>query len=168
MKTISNQPPNGLTYLIHTHQKINSWVAQKIGPTVFCYGAKKESWNLSTNQLLSYPEKSIGKELGQLLKQHRVEPLEKAEYHDVQHVLFNFSISFVDEVALQLFLFGNGIKTIASVSTTIGAWLILPFHWNYLRCSYNKGKMYKDVSVLNNKQILHEDLEAVKNNLLIK
>lgn len=166
MKTQSNHLPKALTFLMQTQQNINSWVAKQIGPTVFCYGTKKESWNLKTEELLRFPEGSIGKEMGKFLNNHHIEPLAKAEYHDVQHVLFDFSISFVDEVALQFFLRGNGIKTIASVTTTIGAWAILPFHWNYLRCSYNKGKMYHNVSILNNKTILYENMNEIKKSLL--
>ena len=166
MKTQINQLPNSLNYIIQIHQKINSWVAQKLGPTVFCYGEKKECWNISTNELLSYPEKSVGKSLGLFLNEQGMEPLAKAEYHDVQHILFNYSMSFVDEVALQFFLRGNGIKTIATLLTCTGAWFILPFHWSYLKKSYSKGQQYKNVSVLNHKNILNENLEQLKVSLL--
>lgn len=166
METQSNQLSSSFNYLIETHQKINSWVAQKLGPTVFCYGTKKECWNISTNELLSYPEYSVGKRLGLFLKAQDMEPLAKAEYHDVQHILFNYSMSFVDEVALQFFLRGNGIKTIATLLTCNGAWFILPFHWGYLKKSYSKGQQYKNVSVLNHKTILNENLEELKISLL--
>lgn len=166
MKTQINQLNSGFKYIIQIHQKINSWVAQKLGPTVFCYGTKKECWNVSTNELLSYPEKSVGKTLGMFLNEQGMEPLEKAEYHDVQHILFNYSMSFVDEVALQFFLRGNGIKTIATVLTSTSAWFILPFHWGYLKKSYSKGQQYKNVSIINRKTILNENLEELKMSLL--
>ena len=162
MKTIIEYVRRALKAIYHTHLITSSWVAQQIGPIVFCSGAKKESWNLSTQQLLSFPNDTVGRALGEFLQKQEVEPLSKAEFHDVQHVLFDFSISFVDEVALQFFLRGNGIKTIASVTTTIGAWFILPFHWQYLKSSYQKGQQYNCVSVINTKSILQQNIHQVK------
>ena len=166
MKAIVENIKPALKALYQLHLITSSWVAQQIGPIVFCSGAKKESWKISTKQLLNFPNDSIGKALGEFLQNQKVEPLSKAEFHDVQHILFDFSISFVDEVALQFFLRGNGIKTIASVTTTIGAWVILPFHWKYLRYSYYKGQQYKNVSTLNTKTILNENIHHVKKALL--
>lgn len=165
MKTTLEYLKPGLKAIYQLHLITASWVAQQIGPIVFCSGAKKESWNISTQQLLNFPDASIGRALGEFLQKQQVEPLSKAEFHDVQHVLFGFSISFVDEVALQFFLRGNGIKTIASVTTTIGAWFILPFHWQYLKSSYQRGKQYKSVSIINTKIILQQNLHQVKHHL---
>ena len=121
MKTQINQLPNSLNYIIQIHQKINSWVAQKLGPTVFCYGEKKECWNISTNELLSYPEKSVGKTLGLFLNEQGMEPLAKAEYHDVQHILFNYSISIYQYVAIIIIINSctvTGIKSCITRTTT--------------------------------------------------
>ncbi len=162
MKTIKEQLTATYDLLMDIHVKTSSWVAGLIGPTVFNYGTKDRNWNLSTIQLLQYPEGSVGKTLGEFLKKSKVEPLAGAEYHDVQHVLFDYSISFKDEVALQFFLHGNGKRSIASVSTIIGAWIILPTQWKYLRESYERGKNCRDLSVLNLKTVLHQDYRQVK------
>lgn len=153
---------NGLMWL---HTKASSWVAGRIGPMVFNYGTKDKNWNLSTHELLQYPEGSLGKVLGQFLKQHQVELLTGAEYHDIHHILFDYSISFKDEVALQFFLHGNGNKSFASISTRIGAWFLLPTEWKYLRASYERGKKCKDVSKLNFRNMLQDNFYQVKTSL---
>jgi ubiquinone biosynthesis protein Coq4 len=165
MKTIRKKSKLILDYLIKLHLKTSSWVAGIIGPMVFDIGSKDKNWNLCTTQLLQYPEGSLGKTLGEFLKKHHVELLVGAEYHDVHHVLFDYSISFKDEVALQFFLHGNGNKSIASISTRIGAWCLLPTEWKYLKASYERGKKCKDVSVINFKTMLHQDLTQVKASL---
>lgn len=165
MKTATEQSKTLLDYLMLIHLKTSSWVAQLIGPTVFNYGTKEKNWNLSTSELLQYPEGSLGKAMGEFLKKSNVEPLAGAEYHDLQHVLFDYSISFKDEIGLQFFLHGNGKKSFASVSTYIGAWFILPAQWKYLRDSYDKGKKCKDISTLNLRALLHQDLIQVKASL---
>jgi ubiquinone biosynthesis protein Coq4 len=165
MKTATEQPKTIFDHLMLIHLKTSSWVAGLIGPTVFNYGTKDKNWNLSTAQLLEFPEGSLGKALGEFLKNFDVEPLAGAEYHDLQHLLFDYSISFKDEIGLQFFLHGNGKKSFASISTYIGAWFILPTQWNYLRASYKKGKKCKDISAFNFKTMLHHDFTQVKASL---
>jgi ubiquinone biosynthesis protein Coq4 len=152
-------------YLYNLHIKTSSWVAGMIGPMVFNIGTNDKNWNLTVEQLLQYPKGSLGKALGSFLKEQNVELLKGAEYHDVHHVLFDFSISFKDEVALQFFLHGNGKKSIASISTRIGAWLLLPFEWKYLNNAYERGKRCKDITKLNYKALLYDDLSSIKASL---
>lgn len=165
MKAINKQSKTIIDYVMWLHVKTSSWVAGMIGPMVFNYGTNDKNWGLSTAELLKYPEGSLGKALGEFLKQHDVELLTGAEYHDIHHILFDYSISFKDEVALQFFLHGNGKKSIASVSTRIGAWCLLPTEWKYLKASYERGKKCKDVSKLNFKNMLYDDFSQVKASL---
>ncbi len=157
-----------LDLFFRIHLKTSTWVAKFIGPTVFNFGTKDRNWNISTAELLTFPDNSLGKVLGEFLAKDGLEPLAGAEYHDAQHVLLDYSVSFKDEVALQFFLHGNGKKSIASVSTMIGAWCILPTQWKYLRTAYEKGKQSNDISALNLKAMLSRDLEQIKHELFRK
>ena len=165
MKTIKQLSQIIIDYFFLVHHKTSSWVAGRIGPMVFNFGSKDKNWNISRAQLLQYPESSLGNSLGKFLEHQKVELLGGAEYHDIHHVLFDYSISFKDEVALQFFLHGNGNKSIASISTRIGAWCLLPTEWKYLRASYERGKTCKDISLINFKSMLHQDLTQVKTSL---
>lgn len=147
------------------HLKTSSFVAKLIGPMVFDFGSKDKNWNLTTADLLNYSEGSLGKAMGQFLQQNKVEPLAHAEYHDVHHVLFDYSITFKDEVALQFFLRGNGKRSLASFGTSICAWILLPTQWNYLKKSYKRGQQCIDISQLNLKELLNEDLQKIKQSL---
>ncbi len=158
----------GLDLFFRLHLKTSTWVAKFIGPTVFDYGTSDKRWNLTTAELLKFPENSLGKALGEFLAKDGLEPLAGAEYHDVQHVLLDYSVSFKDEVALQFFLHGNGKRSIASVSTMIGAWCLLPREWKYLKRAYERGKQAADISALNLKALLSRDLLQVKHALFRK
>ncbi|MDF2447888.1 MAG: hypothetical protein K0R26_392 [Bacteroidota bacterium] len=162
MKTIAEHPKSIFDHLMFIHLKTSSWVAQLIGPAVFNYGTNEKNWNLTTERLIRFPEGSLGKAVGEFLRESNVEPLAGAEYHDIQHVLFDYSISFKDEIGLQFFLHGNGKISFASISTIIGAWFILPSQWKYLRSSFQKGKKCKDISTFDLKELLHQDLAQVK------
>jgi ubiquinone biosynthesis protein Coq4 len=135
---------------------------------VFNFGIKEEPWNLSTNDLLHYPDGSVGKAVGEFLKKDKLEPIARAESHDVLHVLLDYSVTFKDEVAMQFFLRGNGNNSIASFLTSIGAWIILPTQWNYLKRSYSRGKNCVDVSKLNYRVVLNENINDVKTKLFNK
>jgi ubiquinone biosynthesis protein Coq4 len=154
--------------LWYAHLKTSSVVAKIIGPMVFNFGIKEEPWNLRTADLLQYPDGSVGKCVGEFLKKDHLEPIARAESHDVLHVLLGYSVKFKDEVAMQFFLRGNGNNSIASFLTSVGAWIVLPFHWNYLRTAYARGKNSADVSKLNYKAVLIENIDDVKNKLRIK
>lgn len=154
-----------MDYAMWLHVKTSSWVAGMIGPMVFNYGTNDKNWDLSTQQLQTFPEGTLGKALGDFLQEHDVELLKGAEYHDIQHVLLGYSISFKDEVALQFFLHGNGKKSFASFSTRIGAWLLLPTQWKYLNAAYERGKRCKDITKLNYKALLYDDVSQIKASL---
>lgn len=147
------------------HLQVSSTVAKIIGPMVFDFGSKDKNWNMKTVDFLNYPDGTLGNAIGQFLKKNKVEPLARAEYHDVHHVLFDYSITFKDEVALQFFLRGNGKRSLASLGTSIGAWCLLPLHWKYLKTSYKRGQECIDISQLNLKELLNEDLQKIKSTL---
>lgn len=147
------------------HEKVSSFTAHLIGPLVFNFGTKETPWNMKTDDFLKFPEHTVGNKLGEFLKKNKLEPIAGAESHDLYHILFDFSSSFKDEVALQFFLRGNGKNSIASFGTAIGAWCLLPFHWSYLKTSYARGKRCNDISKLNLKHILIEDLQDVRSKL---
>ena len=80
------------------HAKISNFSAQILGPIVFSFGPKEKAWDLTTADLLQFPNGSVGKTLGEFLRKNKLEPLARAEAHDVYHILFDYSTSFKDEI----------------------------------------------------------------------
>lgn len=150
------------------NEKIIALTVKIIAPTVFYFGSKENPWDLSTNDLLCFPDGSLGQELGKFYRKQGIDPIPRAEYHDVFHVLFGFSTTIKDELALQFFLYGNGKTSIASVGTTLGSWFIFPWSWNYFEDSYLRGRQCVDVSNLDLKKLLNEDLGKLKTTILKK
>ncbi len=168
MKTSTKYPSNCIDLVWQIHNKVASFAAHLIGPIVFNFGTKEPAWKMSTVDLLSFPDGTVGKALGEFFKKNKLEPITGAESHDLYHVLFDFSASFKDEVALQFFLRGNGKNSIASFGTSIGAWIILPTQWSYLKSSYARGKKCNDISKLDLKSILFQNIDEVKATLLVQ
>ncbi len=162
MNTPAKHPNKFVILVWQLHMKIASFSAHLIGPTVFNVGIKEPGWKLSTADLLSFPDGTVGKALGEFFKKNKFEPIAGAESHDLYHVLFDFSSSFKDEVALQFFLRGNGKNSIASFGTSIGAWCLLPTQWSYLKTSYQCGKKCSDISKLDLKSILFHNFKETR------
>jgi hypothetical protein len=165
MKSLSSYFQNEQNIFLQIHAKVSSFTAHLIGPLVFNFGIKEEAWNLSTADLLAFPEGSVGKTLGHFLKKSRLEPIAGAESHDLYHILFDFSTSIKDEVALQFFLRGNGKKSIASFGTSIGSWIIFPRQWSYFIKSKRRGASCKDVTPLACKTTLYQNYEQLRKEL---
>ena len=168
MNTPAKHPSKPANLFWQIHEKVSSWSAHLIGPMVFNFGVKQPAWNMSTADFLSFPNGTVGKALGEFFKNNRLQPIAGAESHDLYHILFDYSSSFKDEVALQFFLRGNGKNSIASFGTSIGAWILLPGQWSYLRASYKRGKKCRDISKLDLKSILFKDFEEVRKSLFEK
>lgn len=166
MKSIAEYLHNDRNILLRIHEKVSSFTAHLLGPIVFNIGIKEESWNLTTEGLIKFPDHTVGKTLGEFLKLHRLEPIAGAESHDLYHVLFGFSPSFKDEVALQFFLKGNGKTSIASFGTSLGAWILFPGQWSYFKTAYARGKKCGDISKLNLKAVLEENVDQLRSSLL--
>ena len=162
MKSSTKQFQRGGGLLLQIHEKISSWSAHLLGPIVFNFGPKERSWDLNTADLLLFPEGSVARTLGEFLRKNRLEPIAGAESHDLYHVLFDYPTSFRGEVALQFFLRGNGKTSIASFGTSLGAWLIFPGQWSYLKACEARGKKCNDISRLDLKGILTKKLEEVR------
>jgi len=165
MKSLTEQFDKEPNLFWQIHEKISSWSAQLLGPIVFNFGRKEEAWNIRTADLLKFPEGSTGKTLGEFLKRNRLEPIARAESHDLYHVLFGYSTSLKDEVALQFFLRGNGKTSIASFGTSIGAWFVFPKQWNYFKASYARGKRCMDLSRLDVKTLLVRNFDELRTSL---
>jgi hypothetical protein len=127
MKTTYKQPKTIIDYAMWLHVKTSSWVAGMIGPMVFNYGTTDKNWDLSTQQLQGFPQGTLGKALGDFLQEHNVDILKGAEYHDIQHVLLGYSISFKDEVALQFFY----MVTVKNHSLRLVHELVLGYYYRH-------------------------------------
>lgn len=85
-------------------------------------------WGLTTDDLLAYPEGSLGHSLGQTLNAQGFELLPKLENHDVFHILTHTPTDVVDEIGLQFLLWGNGKSSLYMWGVILLGTLTLPEH----------------------------------------
>lgn len=98
---------------------------------------KNAPWNVTKEELLCYPEKTLGNDLGIFLAVNRFTMEPKLEDHDVMHVLIGIGTSVKEEIAMQFYLLGNGKRSLYLFMVLLLGTLFYPLHLFFF-CSYYK------------------------------
>ncbi len=130
-----------------------AYVAFKKGP----------SWNVNTQQLLSYPISSLGYHLGCFLLKHSFEPQPRCENHDVFHVITEYKIDTAQEIAMQFWLYGNGKRSpFVLLAMFVGAMLYMDGYSAFAK-AYSSGKQAVPVHAIDFMQHLASPISQFKN-----
>ena len=122
-----------------------------------------EAWDLSKEELLSYPEGSLGNDLGIFLDQNGFSPQDKLESHDVFHVLTGSGVAVPEEVSMQFYLKGNGKSSAyLYMVMTIGL-LFYPDKIKRFIYAYREGKKSDPFHHLNFQDLLTTSTNSIKN-----
>lgn len=100
----------------------------------------QKAWNISKQELLSYPEETLGYHLGQFLQKNNFDIQPKLEDHDIIHVLTNTGISVRKEIGMQYYLLGNGKNSLYLYLVIIVGTVFYFTHIPYFIKRYKKGK----------------------------
>lgn len=100
----------------------------------------KKAWNIDKQELLSYPEETLGYHLGQFLHKNNFDIQPKLEDHDIIHVLTNTGISVREEIGMQYYLLGNGKNSVYMYLVILAGTIFYPTHINYFIKEFHRGK----------------------------
>lgn len=131
------------------------------------YFKKNKPWNFSKQQLLEFPEDSLGFNLGCFLIKHHFEIQPKLEDHDVIHVLTNTGVSVRDEIAMQYYLFGNGKKSLYLFMVLITGTIFYPSQIKFFIQKYKAGKKSFQFYHLDFSKMLHQPLKTIQDTFKI-
>lgn len=128
---------------------------------------KKSPWGKSKIQLLTYPQGSLGRALGEFLEKHPIEIAPQFENHDVMHVLTDIGILFVEEIALKSYLLGNGRHHVFHLLSTVGGVLAYPEKYQYFKYCYLLGKKAQPFHHIDFIELLNHPIEELRANYQI-
>jgi ubiquinone biosynthesis protein Coq4 len=149
-------------------ERVILWLLEKAAPVHYYFCFKRKSWDLNSDDLLKFPEGSLGHTLGKFYKKEGFEPIAKAERHDVFHVLLGYSTGVKDESAMQFFLWGNGKASLFTIGTSLIAAAFFPTQWSFFRRSYLQGKNATGIADWNFRDLLSEDVQLLTRKIFIK
>ncbi|QLG46157.1 hypothetical protein [Costertonia aggregata] len=123
---------------------------------------KNNAWNVSLNELVKYPNESLGFHLGAFLLKHSFEIQPKLESHDVFHVLTRTGISVPEEIGMQYYLLGNGKRSLYLFLVILLGTLLYPDHCTLFVRSFKKGKKAYGFHQLDFSKMLHIPLRKIR------
>lgn len=136
-----------------------------IAPYATLFKRKKESWGLTANDLMTYPNESLGYATGVFLTTHSFELMERLEAHDTYHVLTGYGTDVPSEIAQQYFLFGNGKRTLYVMGVLVLSILLLPEDMAFYLAAYQRGAQCNPMHHLDMKTLLNQPLQDIKTNI---
>lgn len=143
--------------------KLLKWIFEK---SIHLYAKNfkrnKTIWNITKQDLVNYPNDTLGKELYNFLIQNNLEVIPKSEHHDCYHVLTGYQANIKDEIALQYLCFANGKRTINLFLIIIVGTLLLPDYFTYYLKSYKIGKKANLFHQLDFQKLLSVNLNEIQ------
>lgn len=148
---------------MNNREKLCAWMFEVTKkPYSALFKRKKEAWNLTSKDLLTFNEGSLGHEVGLFLKTNKIELIDKLESHDVYHVITGMETTVKDEVGMQFLLLGNGKRSVYLFSTIGICLFLLPEHFSYFRSCIKKGKGYAPIHDLDLRSELFNQLSLIR------
>jgi ubiquinone biosynthesis protein Coq4 len=148
---------------MNNREKLCHFLFQKsAGPYAAIFKRNQSAWNLSSSDLLKYPQSSLGHQVGVFLSTNGFEFFPKHETHDVFHVVCNYGVSVKEEIGLQFLLFGNGKRSLYLYVVMCLGLFIVPEYATFYKKSFNKGKSQPKFHHKISKAFLVEQYDEVK------
>ena len=147
---------------MNIREKMCVWLSDAIKNPYAKTLKSKSTWPQSTAALLEYPTNSLGYAMGRLLAQKNLEPIPRLEDHDAYHVICSYSTEVIDEIKMQYFLFGNGMRSLFLVGTITLGLVLYPEKNRLFISAYKRGKMASPLSELDLRNSLHISLQQIQ------
>lgn len=129
---------------------------------------RNKPWALEIEDLLQYPQASLGYQMGRFLLRHNFDLQEKLENHDVFHVLTNTGITVPEEISMQFYLLGNGKRSIYLFSVIFLGALLYPDKLPMFVTKYRRGKGSLPFYQLDFLKLLDQPIARIKDTFLIQ
>nr|WP_299384749.1 Coq4 family protein [Allomuricauda sp.] len=119
-------------------------------------------WQVNRDDLLQFPEGTLGNALGAFLLHNQFQLIPKVERHDAYHVLTGYGTQVEDEIALQYLCFGNGKRSPYLLGAIVLGTLLLPDHLKFYIKSYRMGKASHPFHQLDYEKLLGVPLDQLR------
>jgi hypothetical protein len=128
---------------------------------------ERKKQNLTIADLITYPEGTLGKNLGTHLMQNsygKVVP----EKEDIYQLLISRGNSLKQEIAVQFYLFGNGCTSLNILFSMAVGLAMCPFYLGYFYQRYKEGKHALRFYDVDHFGMLHLPVARIKDAFLIR
>ncbi|MEP6700374.1 MAG: Coq4 family protein [Bacteroidota bacterium] len=123
---------------------------------------RPNTFTYTKEQLMHFPEDSLGKDLYQFLEKRKLPLLKHYARHDLKHVLLNYDTTDEGEACLQSFMLGNGRISFPVLATVLYGFVTMPEHWQQMRKAFKQGKQSSSIQGWKWNEILSEQTNGLR------
>ena len=128
----------------------------------------RKTKNITIGQLITYPEGSLGYQLGRYLMGNSCDTGVVAEKEDIYQLLIAGEYSVKEDIAVQYYLFGNGCNSLRTLLAMAIGLLLCPHYAGYFYKRYQGGKQALRFYDVDHFGMLHLPLQRIKDTFLIR
>lgn len=123
---------------------------------------------LSMDDLIGYPEGTLGQILGEYMRRHSLEPDPIPNTEDIYRVLLTRDASMKEEIGMFWYLFGNGGFGLRMLFIMASGLAIFPFSMGFFYNRYRAGRRALRFHDLQHFRMLHLPVTRIKDAFLIR
>lgn len=116
---------------------------------------KKPAFLYTQEQLLEFPEGSLGRTLALYLGKKGYKLLPNYEQHDCKHLILEYEMDESGEAFMQFYFLGNRHYSVPVLATTFICFLLMPEHWGRFRKEFLKGRKGKVFENIDYNALVH-------------
>lgn len=124
--------------------------------------------NVSIDELVSYPEDTLGFHLGCFLFSNSCDPNPVPEKEDIYRLLLTRESSNKEDIAMHYYLFGNGDNSLRTLFIIVTGAVLYPLCIKYFYNKYRDGRNAFRFYDLDHFRMLHLPLQKIKDAFLIR
>ena len=132
------------------------------------YFKKGQPWQITKQQLIWFPQDTLGFRLGCFLLKYDFQLQPKLEDHDVFHVLTNTGITVPEEIAMQFFLLGNGKRSLYLFMVIVTGACLYPTRLKSFTSYYKRGKTAYHIYDLPFGEMLYQPIHNIQSQFNIQ
>ncbi|MDQ3045980.1 MAG: hypothetical protein M3R27_00405 [Bacteroidota bacterium] len=123
----------------------------------------KPKFPYTSEQLLEFPDGTLGKDLILYLQKMNFKLLPNYEQHDCKHIILGYEMDEVGEARMQFYFLGNRHYSLPVLSTVIMCFILMPEHWKQFRKDFIKGRISPVFDEIDYGQIVHLPTSVLRN-----
>lgn len=115
----------------------------------------KQQFNYSLEDLLQFPEGTLGKDLALELQRNNFTLLKNYERHDCKHIILGFPMNEFGEACMQFFLLGTRHYSIPQFFALGFCVVFMPDYWKDFYTEFKRGRTCPKLAATDYNKLVH-------------
>ncbi len=142
-------------FIIRSRSWVLIFLTHRMALPVLRLIRKPEKFPFTVEELINYPDHSLGKDLAVFLDNKQLELLPYYARHDIKHILLDYDTTDNGEGCLQCFMLGNRHISFPVMATVLYGFFTMPEYWSAFRQAYRRGRNSPSIQEWKWFEILH-------------